>query len=247
MVAFPVFQTPPQFGSEAMTLSKGRARATARRRWSGWMIWPALAVALAAGPALPQAGVALVKVDLSGRGEGLPGEQADRQHRHNDKNEKIGTLDDIMRTRTRSSLSFAVLQVGGFLGVGGRLVVVPYESLVIDETRHEDHPARRVEGRAEKAVRIQLSGMIETAAWKSRMQTSSDEILDRMRTREVTGVFHSRKALDRRCGGSSVSGSRPRRYRCQRLGRRGGPPLELRVSSSGRPCRYAGDRHASLS
>lgn len=27
------------------------------------------------------------------------------------------------------------------------------------------------------------------------MQTSSDDILDRMRTREVTGVFHSRKAL----------------------------------------------------
>src|SRR3979490_3036586 len=27
------------------------------------------------------------------------------------------------------------------------------------------------------------------------MQGSSDDILDRMRTREVTGVFHSRKAL----------------------------------------------------
>jgi hypothetical protein len=28
---------------------------------------------------------------------------------------------------------FAVLQVGGFLGVGGRLVAVPYDSLVIDD------------------------------------------------------------------------------------------------------------------
>jgi hypothetical protein len=27
-----------------------------------------------------------------------------------------------------------VLQVGGFLGLGGHLVVVPYDSLVIDET-----------------------------------------------------------------------------------------------------------------
>lgn len=37
--------------------------------------------------------------------------------------------------------------------------------------------------------------MIETDARKTSMQTSSDDILDRMRTREVTGVFHSRKAL----------------------------------------------------
>ncbi|MBV9263191.1 MAG: PRC-barrel domain containing protein, partial [Candidatus Eremiobacteraeota bacterium] len=29
---------------------------------------------------------------------------------------------------------FAVLQVGGFLGVGGRLVADPYDSLVLDET-----------------------------------------------------------------------------------------------------------------
>jgi hypothetical protein len=28
------------------------------------------------------------------------------------------------------------------------------------------------------------------------MQASPDDILDRMRTREVTGVFHSRKALN---------------------------------------------------
>jgi hypothetical protein len=28
---------------------------------------------------------------------------------------------------------FAILQVGGFLGMGGHLVAVPYDSLVIDE------------------------------------------------------------------------------------------------------------------
>ena len=38
--------------------------------------------------------------------------------------------------------------------------------------------------------------MIETAAWKASMQGSSDDILEKVRTREVTGVFHSRKALD---------------------------------------------------
>jgi hypothetical protein len=37
--------------------------------------------------------------------------------------------------------------------------------------------------------------VIETANWKTSMHGPSDDILDRMRTREVTGVFHSRKAL----------------------------------------------------
>jgi hypothetical protein len=37
--------------------------------------------------------------------------------------------------------------------------------------------------------------VIEAVTWKTSMQGSSDDILDRTRTREVTGVFHSRKAL----------------------------------------------------
>ena len=38
--------------------------------------------------------------------------------------------------------------------------------------------------------------MIENAAWKTSMQGWSDDILEKARTREVTGVFRSRKALD---------------------------------------------------
>jgi sporulation protein YlmC with PRC-barrel domain len=52
----------------------------------------------------------------------------------NDKNEKIGTVDDVIADKDKKQLSFAVLQVGGFLGVGGHLVAVPYDSLVIDDT-----------------------------------------------------------------------------------------------------------------
>jgi hypothetical protein len=37
--------------------------------------------------------------------------------------------------------------------------------------------------------------VIETAARKTSMHGSSDDILDQVRSREVTGVFHSRKAL----------------------------------------------------
>ena len=46
-----------------------------------------------------------------------------------------------------------MLQVGGFLGLGGRLVAVPYDSLVIDDTGQKDHPARRVEGRVKDVTR----------------------------------------------------------------------------------------------
>jgi hypothetical protein len=38
--------------------------------------------------------------------------------------------------------------------------------------------------------------VIENAAWKTSMQGWSDDILEKARTREVTGVFRSRKALD---------------------------------------------------
>ena len=103
------------------------------RRVSGWMIWTALAVTLAAGPALSQAGVSLIKVDLSVVAKGYRMSKLIGSSVINDKNEKIGTLDDIVADKEKKQLSFAVLQVGGFLGVGGRLVVVPYESLVIDD------------------------------------------------------------------------------------------------------------------
>jgi sporulation protein YlmC with PRC-barrel domain len=49
----------------------------------------------------------------------------------NDKNEKIGEINDIMIGRDRSV--FAILEVGGFLGIGEHLVAVPWESLSIDE------------------------------------------------------------------------------------------------------------------
>jgi sporulation protein YlmC with PRC-barrel domain len=97
------------------------------------MIWTALAVALAVGPALPQAGVQLIKVDLSVVAKGYRISKLVGATVINDKNEKIGTIDDVVADKDKKQLSFAVLQVGGFLGLGGQLVVVPYDSLVIDE------------------------------------------------------------------------------------------------------------------
>jgi sporulation protein YlmC with PRC-barrel domain len=50
----------------------------------------------------------------------------------NDKNEKIGSVDDLIITPTDRVL-FAVISVGGFLGINGRLVAVPYSSLTIND------------------------------------------------------------------------------------------------------------------
>jgi sporulation protein YlmC with PRC-barrel domain len=47
----------------------------------------------------------------------------------NEKDERIGTIDDIIITDDDET--YAVISVGGFLGIGDRLVVVPYDSLKI--------------------------------------------------------------------------------------------------------------------
>jgi sporulation protein YlmC with PRC-barrel domain len=125
MVAYTRIQTPPQ-NLRRTTLAVQQCRLH-------WMIWTALAISLAAGPALSQAGVQLIKVDLSVVAQGYRISKLIGSSVINDKNERIGTIDDIIADKDKKQLSFAVLQVGGFLGVGGHLVVVPYDSLVIDD------------------------------------------------------------------------------------------------------------------
>ena len=134
MVTFTGFRTSLKSGIDASTLpSPSYLAPAARPRTSGWMIWTALAVTLAAGPALPQAGVQLVKVDLSVVAKGYRMSKLIGSSVINDKNEKIGTVDDVIADKDKKQLGFAVLQVGGFLGMGGHLVAVPYDSLVIDD------------------------------------------------------------------------------------------------------------------
>ena len=50
----------------------------------------------------------------------------------NDKNEKIGTIDDLI-VSPNDRVLFAVLSVGGFLGINRRLIAVPYSELKIDD------------------------------------------------------------------------------------------------------------------
>src|SRR5512134_3475840 len=52
----------------------------------------------------------------------------------NDANEKIGDVDDLL-VEPSDKVLFAVLSVGGFLGMGEHLVVVPFRSLQITGNR----------------------------------------------------------------------------------------------------------------
>ncbi|MFZ1415563.1 MAG: PRC-barrel domain-containing protein [Defluviicoccus sp.] len=52
----------------------------------------------------------------------------------NDGNEKIGEVEDLL-VEPNDKVLFAVLSVGGFLGIGEQLVVVPFNSLRIEGNR----------------------------------------------------------------------------------------------------------------
>jgi sporulation protein YlmC with PRC-barrel domain len=53
---------------------------------------------------------------------------------YNEQEEKVGTIDDLIITPDRS-LSFAILSVGGFLGLGRRLVAIPVEQIREEKDR----------------------------------------------------------------------------------------------------------------
>jgi hypothetical protein len=51
----------------------------------------------------------------------------------NDKDEKIGKLDDVVVT-SNGQLSIAIIEVGGFLGIGAHLVAIPVRQLRFSPT-----------------------------------------------------------------------------------------------------------------
>ncbi|MFG1393618.1 PRC-barrel domain-containing protein [Xanthobacter agilis] len=52
----------------------------------------------------------------------------------NEANEKVGTIDDLIVT-PNDKVPFAVLSVGGFLGVGNKYVVVPFSALEVRDKK----------------------------------------------------------------------------------------------------------------
>lgn len=81
-------------------------------------------------PILSQ-GIQLVVVDVHEVAEGYRASKLIGSSVVNDQNEKIGTIEDIIIGKDK--VLFAVLQIGGFLHIGGRMVAVPFQSLVLDD------------------------------------------------------------------------------------------------------------------
>ncbi len=84
-----------------------------------------------AGPQPARAEVKLVVVDVVAVADGYRFSKLKGTDVHNSQNEKLGDLDDLIVGKDR--VLFAVIQVGGFLGLGSHLIAVPYTSLQISD------------------------------------------------------------------------------------------------------------------
>ncbi len=81
---------------------------------------------------IPARAAQLVEVDAKPLAEAYRASKLIGASVVNDKDEKIGSVDDLIVT-PKDRVLFAVISVGGFLGINGRLVAVPYSSLTVDE------------------------------------------------------------------------------------------------------------------
>jgi hypothetical protein len=94
----------------------------------------AIAVSLS-GPAFSQGApqtVTLMKVDPTTLATGYRTSKIVGSTVVNEANETVGTIDDLIVTPTEK-VPFAVLSVGGFLGMGTKYVVVPFSSLQVKD------------------------------------------------------------------------------------------------------------------
>lgn len=79
-------------------------------------------------PALAE-NVVVVEVDVKEVAKGYRASELTGADVENGAGETIGAIDDLIVDRER--VLFAIVQVGGFLGVGGFLVAVPYDDMEI--------------------------------------------------------------------------------------------------------------------
>jgi hypothetical protein len=107
-----------------------RARRSTKLRWL-CVLMAGIAIAGADIPRVAVAAVALVAVDVVSVADGYRASKLRGTTVINNANEKIGSLDDLIIGKDR--VLFAIIQVGGFLGLGSRLIAVPYSSLQISD------------------------------------------------------------------------------------------------------------------
>lgn len=91
----------------------------------------AAALLLAAAPSYAQGApqtVQLAKIDVVQVASGYRASKVIGETVVNDANETVGKVDDVIIGNDGKS-AFAILSVGGFLGVGTKLVALPYDAL----------------------------------------------------------------------------------------------------------------------
>ncbi len=97
----------------------------------------ALAAAAFAGPALSQGTpqtLSVMKIDPTSLATGYRTSKVVGSTVVNETNETVGTIDDLIVT-PGDKVPFAVLSVGGFLGMGTKYVVVPFNSLKVQDNK----------------------------------------------------------------------------------------------------------------
>jgi hypothetical protein len=97
----------------------------------------AVIVSALSGPALSQGTpqtLSIMKVDPQSLATGYRTSKVVGSTVVNEANETVGTIDDLIVT-PGDKVPFAVLSVGGFLGMGIKYVVVPYNSLQVRDKK----------------------------------------------------------------------------------------------------------------
>ena len=93
----------------------------------------AVIAAVLSGPAFSQGApqtLSVMKIDPASLATGYRTSKVVGSAVVNEANETVGTIDDLIVT-PGDKVPFAVLSVGGFLGMGTKYVVVPYSTLVV--------------------------------------------------------------------------------------------------------------------
>src|SRR6478752_10685282 len=97
----------------------------------------AIVAAALGGPALSQGTpqtLSVMKIDPASLATGYRTSKVVGSTVVNEANETVGTIDDLIVTPSEK-VPFAVLSVGGFLGMGTKYVVVPYSALKVQDKK----------------------------------------------------------------------------------------------------------------
>jgi hypothetical protein len=107
------------------------------KRSMALMLGAVVITAALGGPALSQGTpqtAAIMKVDPQTVATGYRTSKVVGSTVVNEANETVGTIDDLIVSPSEK-VPFAVLSVGGFLGMGTKYVVVPYSSLQVRDKK----------------------------------------------------------------------------------------------------------------